>query len=145
MSADFLSNFMRAALSISGAERGVACDVEPSIVDLYNIEQSDVLSDKFPGLEIVRQALATGEPILTNNAVNDLSQAPVTNTNYSNLRVIVVIPLAPIGAIYLDQLIRKGIFPKEMVARLGELGAYAISNGLLNASDSELVALYENV
>lgn len=144
MSADFLSNFMRAALHISGAERGVACNAEPAIVDLHNIEQADVLSDQFNGLEIVRQALAAGEPIITNNAVNNLRQAPVTNTNYSNLRVIVVIPLAPLGAVYLDQPIRKGIFPKELVARLGELGAYAVSGGLLNASASELVALYES-
>lgn len=141
MSADFLSNFMRVALEITGAERAVACDAESAIINFHNIEQTDLLSEKFSGMEIVRQSLESGLPIITNNAVSSITDAPVTNTNYSNLRVIVVIPIAGVGAIYLDQPIRKGIIPKDKVDRLAALAQRAATD----SSAAELKSLYQEI
>ncbi|MBZ0280891.1 MAG: hypothetical protein K8L97_09125 [Anaerolineae bacterium] len=142
MSASFLSNFMRVALEITGAERAVACNSEAAIVDLHNIEQVDVLAEAFTGLDIVRQVLRTGEPVITNNAVSNLHNAPVTNTNFSNLRVIVVIPIPGVGAVYLDQPIRKGVIAKEVVDRLKGLGQESIQ---ANHTEAELLALYRQM
>jgi hypothetical protein len=145
MSASFLSNFMRFALQKTGAERGLACDLELSIVAQVNIEQADIMSEKFTGIETMRRALENGESIITNNAVMDPSLAPVTNTNFSNLRVVVVIPLLNFGAIYLDQSIRRGIIAKEVVQKLTTLGNYALENGHTEISETELGELYQQM
>ena len=145
MSATFLTNFLRLALNITGAERGMAADDGLAIVATANLEQADVLSPQFTGIEVIRQALDSGEPIITNNAVSDARRAPVTNTNFSNLRVVVVIPVEDRGAIYLDQHIRKGVFRKEIVDRLWLLGGRVLDSGNTNYSEVELQALYEQM
>jgi hypothetical protein len=145
MSGNFLSNFMRFALQTTGAERGLACDLELSIVDQVNIQQADIMSQHFTGLETMRRALEDGESIITNNAVMDPALAPVTNTNFSNLRVVVVIPLLNYGAIYLDQSIRRGIIAKEIVDRLTIVGNTALENNLFEISEAELWELYHQI
>ena len=145
MSATFLSNFMRIALQKTSAERGLACDLEMGIMDMVNMEQSDVLSTRFTGMDNMRKALATGEAIITNNAVMDPALAPVTNTNFSNLRVVVVIPLADYGAVYVDQPIRRGIIAREIVNRLMLLANYVMENSLIESSTDQLDALYEEI
>ncbi len=145
MSATFLTNFMRLALAVTGAERGMAADGSLSIVATANLEQADVLSTQFIGIEVIRQALDSGEPIITNNAVSDPRRAPVTNTNFSNLRVVVVIPVEELGAVYLDQHIRKGVIRKEIVDRLWLLGGRVFDSGEMNHSEAELQALYEQM
>jgi hypothetical protein len=144
MSASFLSNFMRFTLETTGAERGLACDSDLAIVDQVNIEQADILSERFTGIETMRRALQDGESIITNNAVMDPSMAPVTNTNFSNLRVIVVIPLVGYGAVYVDQSIRKGIIAKEVVEKLTTLGNTILENGQAD-DDLELSSLYQQM
>lgn len=145
MSTTFLSNFMRLALQYTGAERGMACDAELAIVDTLNLEQVDLLSDNFMGIETLRRAYEKGEPIITNNAVMDPAMAPNTNTNFTNLRVIVVIPALPYGGIYVDQPIRRGIISKEIVNRLMMLASYAIENEYTEISEAQLGQLYEQM
>lgn len=145
MSASFLSNFMRFSLQATGAERGLACDTDLSIIDQVNLDQADVMSDKFTGMETMRRALEEGKAIITNNAVMDPALAPVTNTNFSNLRVVVVIPLTNCGAIYLDQPIRRGIIAKDIVNKLASLGSYALENGYMELNEADLGALYQQM
>jgi hypothetical protein len=99
MSATFLSNFMWLAQDVTGAERAMVTDGDLAILATVNLEQADLMSTQFNGIEIIRQALDDGEPIITNNAVIDPRRAPVTNTNFSNLRVVVVIPIEELGAV----------------------------------------------
>jgi hypothetical protein len=145
MSANFLSNFMRVALQTTGAERGLAVDTRLSIIDMYEIDQAEILSDDFQGLQILRHALDTGQPVITNNAVVDPALAPVTNTNFSNLRVIVVIPVIGHGGVYLDQSIRLGIIPKETVERLMGLANHAIQHDQMNSTEAQLSDLYQRM
>ncbi len=145
MSASFLSNFMRFTLETTGAERGLACDTELEIVDQVNIEQADIMSERFTGIETMRRALQSGESVITNNAVMDPSLAPVTNTNFSNLRVIVVIPLVGYGAVYVDQSIRQGIIAKEVVDKLTILGNHILENGQTDVDELELSNLYQQM
>jgi hypothetical protein len=145
MSASFISNFMHFSLQATGAERGLACDTELSIVDQANLDQADVMSDKFTGFASMQRALEQGEPIITNNAVMDPAMAPVTNTNFSNLRIVVVIPLINCGAIYLDQPIRRGIIPKPVVNKLFNLGNYLLENNQADISEDGLIELYEQM
>lgn len=145
MSATFLANLMRLAQSETGAERAMAADGDLSILATLNLEQADLMSVQFNGIEIIRQALDDGQPIITNNAVIDPRHAPVTNTNFSNLRVVVVIPVEEYGAIYLDQHIRRGVIPKELVNRLWRLAGHVVDSGAMECSLEELQALYEKI
>ncbi|NWG16321.1 MAG: hypothetical protein HXY41_06765 [Chloroflexi bacterium] len=143
MNATFLSNFMRLALQKTGADRAMATDGNLSIVATINLEQADLLSSQFAGIEAIRQALDEGEPIITNNAVMDPTRAPVTNTNFSNLRVVVVIPVEEYGAVYLDQHIRKGVIPKEVVNRLWMVAGWVVNKQQMDIGPDELEAVYE--
>jgi hypothetical protein len=66
----------------------------------------------------LRQALKTNEAIIGNNVVQDLSSAPITNTNFANLRMALILPVMGHGAIYLDRPIRSGVIQKVTVDRL---------------------------
>lgn len=145
MSETFLSNFMHIALDITGAERAMAVDPDLTIVDMINLDQSDVLDDNFIGIDVIQRALQSGESIVTNNAVSDVSNAPNTNTNFSNLRLVVVIPAGGYGAVYLDQLMRKGVIPKDRVNRLMELGEQIAESGELEISADEMGERYQQM
>jgi hypothetical protein len=145
MSETFLSNFMHVTFQITGAERALVVDRDLKIIDMLNLEQSDVLADNFIGIDVIQRSLNTGESIVTNNAVADMSSAPNTNTNFSNLRLIVVIPAAGNGAVYLDQLMRKGVIPKDMVNRLMALGEHIAQSGQLEISADEMANLYQQI
>ncbi|MBZ0286757.1 MAG: hypothetical protein K8I30_04015, partial [Anaerolineae bacterium] len=108
-------------------------------------DQSDVLDDNFIGIDVIRRALESGEAIVTNNAVSDVSHAPNTNTNFSNLRLVVVIPAGGHGAVYLDQLMRKGVIPKDRVNRLLVLGELLAENGELEISADEMGERYQQM
>jgi hypothetical protein len=144
MSSTLLSNFMRLALEKTGAERALVTDNNLAIVDTVNLEQADIMAETFLGIEIIRQALDAGEAIITNNAVSSVSNAPLTNTSFSNLRVVVVIPIAELGAVYLDQPIRGGIIPKETVDRLMAVGMF-IADDESERTEAELSQLYQEV
>ena len=145
MSITFLSKFMRLAQDITGAERAMVTDANLAILATVNLEQADLMSPQFNGIEIIRQALDNGEPIITNNAVIDPRRAPVTNTNVSNLRVVVVIPVEEMGAVYLDQHIRRGVIPKDVVDRLWMLAEHIADSGKLEHSEDELQTLYQRI
>lgn len=145
MSNTFLSNFMRFALQKTGAERALAADSDLAIIDMINLDQADIMDDTFFGIETIRQALDSGEAIVTNNAVTNVSNAPLTNTNFSNLRVVVVIPIADYGAIYLDQSIRNGVIPKETIDRLVAVSDYYADSDELEASEEELSEVYHQM
>ncbi len=145
MSSAFLSNFMRLALQQTGAERALAADSDLAIIDMINLDQADIMDDTFYGIETIRQALDLGEAIVTNNAVTNVSNAPLTNTNFSNLRVVVVIPIADYGAVYLDQSIRNGVIPKETIDRLVAVSDYYADSDELEASEEELMEVYHQM
>ena len=145
MSETFLSNFMHVALDITGAERALVVDPDLTIIDMINLDQSDVLADNFIGIDVIQRALQSGEAIVTNNAVSDVTNAPNTNTNFSNLRLVVVIPAGGHGAVYLDQLMRKGVIPKDRVNRLMELGEQIAKNGELEISADEMGERYQQM
>jgi hypothetical protein len=145
MSNTLLSNFMRLALQKTRAERALAADNELAIIDMVNLEQADIMNETFLGIETIRQALDSGEPIITNNAVTSVTNAPLTNTNFSNLRVVVVIPVADYGAIYLDQPIRSGIIPKDTIDRLMAVGQHIAEDGRVDLNETELSELYQQI
>lgn len=147
MSNTFLVNLMNAAKKITHAERCLAVDTNLQVINAVNLEQSDISSQDFGSfaMDCLRDALSTGKPIITNNIITDPSEAPTTNTNFANLRVVVAVPIVGHGAIYLDQHIRNGIIPKQMIDRLMRLVDHLLATQQEHRSDAEMVVLYQQM
>jgi hypothetical protein len=143
MSESFVSNFMRAAIYITGVERALAVNTDIKVVDSVNLQQADIESERFTGIEAIQKALGSGQYVITNNLKIDPALAPTTNTNFSDLRVVIAIPLAGFGAVYLDQPLRNGMIAKEIVEKLMALADHVIQQQNTDLSTSDLVARYE--
>ena len=123
MSTELLSDFMHLVLDITGAERGMAVDADMQVCAVANIDESALQSAQFNDLAVqtLSDAMARNEAIITNNIITDPAEAPTTNTSFSNLRVVVAIPLPQTGAIYVDQHIRNGVIARDAIEKLKQL------------------------
>jgi len=123
MSDSILSAVMRVAKEITRAERGMSVNSELTVVDVDNLTEEIIEDHSFQdvALKSLSQAMETNQSVLTNNIITDPAQAPITNTNFTDLRVIVTIPVEGEGAIYLDQHIRNGMFQRDTIDRLNRM------------------------
>src|SRR6476620_9874757 len=96
-----LAGLMQIAIQQTGADRAMVCDTLLAVVGSVNLEQAEILSERLT--DVVQKAITTGQPVITNNAVRDAANAPLTKTNFDNLRGVVVIPVVGVGALYLDR------------------------------------------
>ena len=145
MSNTFIENFMLAAQKVSHAERCLVVDPQLQLLNTLNVSDKELQSAEFNNLamECLRQAWESGEALITNNVIPDPSDAPTTNTNFANLRVIVALPIVGHGAIYMDQHIRNGIIPKQMVDQLMRLAEILMQKHQEALSVSEMVQQYQ--
>jgi hypothetical protein len=147
MNGSFLSTFMRVAKTVTSAERGMAVDQSLSLLDVVNLPDEKLHADTFQEVAIpnINRALERHEPIITNNMITDPSQAPVTKTSFADLRVVVVIPVQSLGAVYLDQPIRYGIISRAVIDKLMRLGTHIVENQMEEVSEAELLQLYKEM
>lgn len=145
MTESFVTKFLQVAREITSAERGMAVDTDMKIQSLINLDEATLKAPRFSTLAEVtlRQAIDENAPILTNNIVTTPEEAPRTNTTFSDLRVVVAIPIPDMGAVYLDQHIRQGVIHREVIDRLSTMVRQVIAEGQTNLSKDELVALYK--
>jgi hypothetical protein len=141
--ADFLTTFMTFALNASGAERGMAVDGDLNVIGLHNLAQAEVEAPIFSGFENIRQAYERNErPHITNNQILDPTEAPKTNTNFANLRLVVVFPFDDLGSVYMDQHVSTGAPAKNQIERLMRVAVAVIDSGDLNVSVADLQTIY---
>lgn len=147
MSTAFLSEFMKLAQAMTRAERSVAVDVEFHTQDTINIEESVLASTDFTDMvaSATASALEKGEAVITNNMITDPNKAPETNIHLSNLRLVVALPLAGYGAVYLDQSVRQGVFERDAIDKLMQVANQVISSGNIDLSQEELTEIYESL
>jgi len=140
-----LEDLLNAIMRITAAERGLTVNMAFEVLRVVNFAE-DVKTDaafwNF-ALQTFHKAAETRQPVLTNNIITDPSQAPTTNTNFANLRVVVVFPVKQEGCVYIDQPVKRGAFTRQQVDRLRQM----IER--LDATDSTLTeetlySLYEN-
>ncbi|MEP6988549.1 MAG: hypothetical protein ABI970_23305 [Chloroflexota bacterium] len=136
-----LASFMQIAIQQTGADRAMVCDTHLAVVGSVNLEQTDILSEHLT--EVVQKAITSGQPVITNNAVKDAANAPLTKTNFDNLRGIVVIPVVGVGALYLDRPLKQGIIAKNTVLRLMKVGEQAAKDGQTETTADKLGELYQ--
>lgn len=144
MSNAFLAELMRFAVSVTGTERGLAVNRAGEVVAQQNITDEELHDSEFTGFQNIRQAYETGEaPHITNNMILNPDMAPNTNTNFANLRMVVVFTLDDLGAIYIDQHVRMGVVPRPVAERIMGVMMDAASRGQMTITSQELTARYE--
>lgn len=145
MPASFLTTFMEFARDITGAERSLAMDADLNIVGRIDISPELLKQQSFIMMarQIIKQSLRLKSGVLTNNLFQDPSDAPTTNTNFSNLRVVVAIPIIDHGGIYLDQHIRQGVIAREDIDRLTAFAGYLVESNRTDITAEELSQLYD--
>jgi hypothetical protein len=146
MRKDLVVAFLNAAMEIGACDRGMAVDDEMNILDSINLNDETRQSPRFNLLMsvAVRRSLDTNEAIITNNVVTSAAEAPLTNTSFSDLRMVVAIPLEGIGAIYMDKPVKQGIIPRQMVDTLYEVGQDVIkSDPPIEADKDEFINRYK--
>ena len=146
MSVEFLTNFMRFAQATTRAERSMALDLELNIHDRMNVDDALLNEEEFADLlrNAIDEAINTDDVVITNNLITDPEDAPKTNVHLHELRMVVAIPVPGHGAVYLDQRIRQGVFPRDLVEKLNEFGRYLVDNDKTNLSASEYNDLFVN-
>ncbi len=142
----FLTTFLAFALQASTAERGMAVDGDMTVVGLENLTQAEIDAPAFTGFENIRQAYERNErPHISNNQILDPQSAPKTNTNFANLRLVVVFPFDDLGAVYIDQHVSTGAPEKNQIERLMATAYEVIGSGELNVTLDDLNTIYTSL
>lgn len=139
MHKDLIVAFLNASMEIGACDRGMAVDEQMNILDSVNLNDETRQSPRFNLLMsvAVRRSIDTNEAIITNNVVTSAAEAPLTNTSFSDLRMVVAIPLEGIGAIYMDKPVKQGIIPRQMVDTLYEIGQDVIKGDNVTVVDKD--------
>ena len=147
MSDAFLLNVMQVIKTIAKADRSLAVDGDMNLMGTDNVSEEDLETPSFSSfaLDSLQEALDTGTTNISNNVIADLSEAPTTNTNFANLRMLVSFPVDGHGAIYIDQSVRRGVISKDKVALLMELIQYLLDNDMEEASVEDMQAVFDEV
>ncbi len=98
------------ALDLTGARRGFLVLMDGDQVDVQvarNMDQEDMLPEEAQfSRTVVREALSTGQPVMTTNAASDERFAGAMSINLLNLRSVLCVPVPSpegvLGALYLD-------------------------------------------
>ncbi len=141
MNTSLLTSLMQIAIQQTGADRAMVCDTHLAIVGSVNLDQAEILSEHLT--DVVQKAITSGQPVITNNAVRDVASAPLTKTNFDNLRGVVVIPVVGIGALYLDRPLKQGIIAKSTVNRLMKVAEQAAKEDQTETTADKLGELYQ--
>jgi hypothetical protein len=147
MSNSFLARLLSVAHQVTQAERGFAVNNDLKVLEKFNVDDSVLEEQSFRDFAHtwLTRALDDGKTIITNNIITDPSKAPNTNTNFANLRVVVCIPVKAHGAIYLDQHIRNGIIPRDVIDRFSDMIYSIQKNRQEDISEEHMLAMFEKM
>ncbi|MGH7903899.1 MAG: adenylate/guanylate cyclase domain-containing protein [Candidatus Dormibacteraceae bacterium] len=148
-----LRNVMDRVIELMNASRGFVVLVDPVTasrqIRIARGDSPDQDASEFLGSRtVIEQVLATGEPVLTTDASADERFRSQESVILHNLRSIIAAPLVvkgkAIGAVYVDNPLRAGIFgeaDREFLQAIADQAAIAIENARLY---TELRANYEH-
>ncbi len=136
---DLLELIMDTAVELTGAERGFLVLVEgkrvvAQVARNYHRREVEEPERKI-SKNIVETVMKTGQPILTDNATEDSRFSKFKSVDNLKLTSILSVPFTgrgkPLGALYLDNQAKRGVFSDDDVETLGALSdqaAIAIQN-----------------
>lgn len=125
------SNILKAALELFSADRGVLLLYNPDEEKLetgsiIGTDKSSLMDIKRISYSAVKNVVGKGDPIFTNNALEDIRFRDRKSIIIHNILSLMCVPLVLqsriIGALYIDSMSRKHIFQEEDV-RLMEIFA----------------------
>lgn len=147
MDKNFLENLLTAVIEITVAERGLAVSEDLTVQKVNNFDGAMLESTEFMEFAnaCLQRAIDTNDAVVTNNIITDISEAPTTNTNFSDLRVIVALPIKDHGAIYVDQHIRNGVIAKEVTDKLMQLVNRLLDRQSVNFTKEQIIAVYRQL
>lgn len=141
MSDAFAVRFMQLALQITQSERGLAVNRQLQVLGVAGMEDYEVQDADFTGFQNIQRAFQDNNPpLIANSVILDPNNAPVTNTNFSQLRLVVVFVLGDEGAAYVDRHIRSGVIDRDLAARLQTFADHLLAN---NQTDMSLEAMWD--
>ena len=156
--ADTLDLVMETLIRLTGAERGclmLQTDGDELVIEAArNFDRDSIeASDLEVSHTVVEQAIETGEPVLTTNALLDPRFAGEASIIGYHLRSIICVPLKArgtvIGALYMDNHIQEGVFSNDDLPTLttfANQAAIAIENArLYTETDQALAARVEEL
>ena len=143
------------AVELTGAERGFLILVDGKRIAFQrtrNFRREEVDSPELKiSQSIVRQVMATGKPILTDNATEDSRFSKFRSVDNLKLTSIVSVPFRSrgrqIGALYLDNQAKRGVFTDEDVETLlalSDQAAIAIQNLQIQLKLTERIAAQDS-
>jgi putative methionine-R-sulfoxide reductase with GAF domain len=150
--ADTLDLVMETLIRLTGAERGclmLQSEGDELVIEAArNFDQESVeASDLEVSHTVVEQAIETGEPVLTTNALLDPRFSGEASIIGYHLRSIVCVPLKArgrvIGALYMDNHIQEGVFSGDDLPTLttfANQAAIAIENARLYTETDQALA-----
>lgn len=144
---DFLQQLLTFACRVAGAERGFVADSSLEVVGLHQLDIKTLQSERFSALAatVMQQATQSGEVVITNNVITDPSQAPTTNTSFSDLCMVVAIPLASWGMLYLERPIKHGIIARDIAERVMHFALHLLQSKQYILDQDTLMARFEDM
>lgn len=156
---EVLNRVMDAIIQLTGAERGFLMLSDPETGQLVpqagrNMDKESIEDDSMiVSRTVVRRVIETGESVVTNNAQEDPRFSKQASVIGFALRSIMCAPLRArgrvIGAVYVDNRIRTGIFSDNdlsMLSAFANQAAMAIENArLFTMTDQALAARVEEL
>ncbi len=130
---DLLNLIMDTAVELTGAERGFLILVDGNRIAFQiarNFHRREVEEPELKiSQSIFRQVMSTGEPVLTDNATEDARFSGSRSVDNLKLTSILSVPFASrgkqIGALYLDNQAKRGVFSEDDVETLTALSDQA--------------------
>jgi hypothetical protein len=140
----FLANFMQFSLKVTSAQRALAVDSALNAVSTEGVDEKVLGSSSFTefAAQVLSDALKAGAAVITNNIITDPSQAPKTNTSFSDLRIVVAFPVGSLGAIYLDRPVKMGVISRDQVDRLIAFSRQLVADGQTHLSVEDMMQRY---
>ncbi|MFZ4827317.1 MAG: hypothetical protein ACOYLB_08170 [Phototrophicaceae bacterium] len=113
--------------------RGVIINRQLQPLAIENFDREKFSDATFIATLPLEKAIQSGKIEIGNDAILS-AQAPSTNTNMSDIRGVIIIPIEGQGALYLDQPIRVGIIPRFTVDKIAQL-LHEYAQGLVTEAD----------
>ncbi len=147
MASDFLSTLLHVVQFVTEAERFMTVNDEMQVQEILNLDVEVLESEAFQDFAVgsLQQALSENSIVTTNNIISDPSEAPKTNMKFQDLRFVAVIPVAGYGAIYMDQQVRQGVIPKDILENVLTVAEQFIAQGQTDCSAEEMLARYREI
>ncbi|XWX02931.1 hypothetical protein VZO05_10495 [Aggregatilineales bacterium SYSU G02658] len=128
-----LDNYLNFVQTLTRADRCLIVDEQLRTLASRGFDAATLESQVFMDLasQVLRHAVETSQPVITNNVITNPAEAPTTNTTFKDLRIVIGLPIPRVGALYMDRPVRHGVFDRAQLDRLMQFSAEV----LLSADD----------